>query len=916
MIFGQIRSGVRRLFRLELHDVRRAREDARDELLSYIDARVEQLIAAGFSPAAAQAEALRRLGGTFDEVLEASIRSAQQREREMSVREFFTDFRDDLRFAWRGIRRETLVATFIVLTLALGIGANAAMFGVVDRLLIRGPEHIVRPGEVVRVFRTEHSDVRGDLTSSSHGWVLYDVLRRETRLFQGAAGYAIDAAGIPFGKGSDATLVPFASVNASLFPLLGVQPELGRFFNSTEDSPTTPQPVVVLGYGLWQRAFGGDRGVLGRTARFGDVDYTIIGVAPRGFTGPQLGPVDAWMPLALRSQRVTDHWTTSWDAQWMRLVVRLAPGVSRAQANAGATAALHAAYTGSDPEMATAKITVGALGTDNRGRESVETTISRWLVGVAAIVLLIACANVANLLLARAVRRRREVAVRVALGAGRGRLLRLLLTESMLLALAGGAAGLAVAWGTAMLMRRILLPGLEWPSAPVDARVLGVSLLLALAVGVLTGLVPALRASRPDLTVALKSGTREGGGRTARLRSALTIAQAALSLVLLVGAGLFVRSLLRVRAIDLGLQPDRVLVVQLRYPTDARIDDPGAAGEVLRRTTVLRDVMVRARAVPSVEAASLTVGLSFQSSFGVDLRVPGWDSIPTLEGGGANISAVADDYFATVGTRIVSGRGFTPADRRASEPVAIVSQTMANTLWRGKSPIGDCLYWGESRKDLNVCSRIVGIAADAHSFELREGPSMHYYIPLGQERGIGGTSLLVRPRRGAEQETIAALRPLILDADPSISFVNMRMLQDEVDPQVRPWRLGATIFVLMGMLAVLVAAVGLYSVMSYFVAQRTQEIGVRIALGARPARIVALILRGGVQMVLAGVVLGTVIVVAAGRFVEPLLFDTSSRDPLVLGGVALALCGVAVLASVIPALRAKRVSPVDALRAD
>ncbi len=916
MSFGQVRAGVRRLFRLGIHDPRLARDDAEEELRSYIAARVEQLTAAGFTPTHAHAEALRRLGGSFDDVLAASIRSAQHREKEMSVRELFADFRDDLHFAWRGVRREKLVATFIVLTLALGIGANAAMFGVIDRLLIRGPEYIIRPGEVVRVFRTVHTDARGDLTNSSHGWVMYDLLRQQKQFFQGAAGYAVDPVGFPFGKGSDATLVPFASVTADLFPMLGVRPELGRFFNATEDSPTAPQAVVVLGYGLWQRAFGSARGVIGRTAQFGDVKYTIVGVAPRGITGPQLGPVDAWMPLSLRSASVTDHWTTSWNAQWLRLVVRLAPGVSPAQANDGATAAMRAAYTGNEPEMRSAMVTVGAWSTDNRGRESVETTISRWLVGVAAIVLLIACANVANLLLARAVRRRREVAVRIALGAGRGRLVRLLLAESMLLAFAGGAAGLAVAWGTALLMRRILLPGLEWPSAPVDERVLAVSMLIALAVGVMTGLVPALRASRPDLTDALKAGTREGGGRSSRLRGVLTVAQAALSLVLLVGAGLFVRSLLRVRAVDLGLQPDRVLVVNPRYPTAARMDDAQAVGEVARRKQVLRDVMTRARTLPSVETASLTVGLSFQSSFGVDLRVPGWDSIPTLAGGGAHISAVADDYFATVGTPIVSGRGFAPTDRDGSEPVAIVSVTMASTLWPGKSPIGDCLFWGESQKELHVCSRIVGIAAAAHAFELREGPSMHYCIPLGQERGIGETSLLVRPRLGAESETIAALRPLIIAADPSISFVHLSMLQDNVDPQVRPCRLGATIFVLMGLLAVIVAAVGLYSVMSYFVAQRTQEIGVRIALGAQPARIVSLILRNGVSLALLGVVLGTAVVLAVGRFVEPLLFDTSSRDPLVLSGVALALLGVAVLACVVPALRAKRVSPIDALRAE
>ena len=295
--------------------------------------------------------------------------------------------------------------------------------------------------------------------------------------------------------------------------------------------------------------------------------------------------------MSLQSRNVTTRWWASWNSQWLRIVARVKPGVSPEQASADATAAYQAAYAGNDPLFKATTLWLAALSFDNNGHEAADMTIVRWLIGVTAVVLLIACSNVANLLLARAVRRRREIAVRIALGAGRGRLTRLLLTESLLLAGLGAGAGLAVAWATSLLLRRVLMPGVEWPSAPVDLRVLGVSAAIAVAVGLVTGLAPALRASRPDLTASLKAGARDGGGQTSRLRGVLTVSQAALSLVLLTGAGLFVRSLMHVRAIDLGFQPDRVLVVQVRYPTAARIGDASAAGEVERRRSVYLEAM-------------------------------------------------------------------------------------------------------------------------------------------------------------------------------------------------------------------------------------------------------------------------------------------------------------------------------------
>ncbi len=905
-----IRPRIRRLFRLPLRRRDLLHEDVEDEIRLHLALRAEQLVRDGLSADDARREAQRRFG-SLDEATRTLEQSATRRERHMHAHEWIDELRQDVRYALRLLGRQPAFAVFVMTTLALGIGANAAMFGVVDRLLLRGPEHVRDVDRVRRIFATSNVPGIGEFTTATMGYVTYLGLRGNTHGFERVAAYS--ASQVTIGRGGTSQRVPFAAATADFFPLLGVRPLLGRFYTAEEDRTSGADRVTVLGYGLWRRQFAGDRAVVGKTIVVDDETFTIVGVAPEAFTGADLSPIDLWIPLSITSAKVTSGFTTSWNAQWLQVVARLRPGASDRQASADASAARRRFYDGKDRNDAATRLFVAPLAANNQGKASDESAVTRWLVGVAAIVLLIACANVANLLLARAVRRRREVAVRLALGAGRGRLIRLLLMESVVLAIGGGALGLLVARWTGQAVRAALLPNIEWASSPVSLRVLGVSAVLTLATGVLIGLVPAIQATNPSLTPALKAGTRQGGHQRSRMRGVLTIAQAALSVVLLIGAGLFVRSLWKVRNLDLGFQPDRVLIVGLdwqrlgTFPKGAQRDRERAR----RRDFYLR-ALDSVRMLREVEAAGLAVGTPLQTSFGVDLRVPGWDSIPKMKGGGPYSSAVSEGYFSSVGTGLKRGRVFTRYDRAGSERVAIVSESMAETLWPHGDPLGQCLLIGD---DSIPCARIVGVVADAHRFKIREEPAMHYYVPFGQESGIGGTAVLVRPR-GDLSALVEPLRRVMRALDPDLRYVDVRPLQESIEPQVRPWKLGATVFGIFGVLALAVAAIGLYSVISYVVAQRTHEIGVRIALGARTGEIVRIIVKQGLGSALAGVAIGIALALVAGRFIERLLFDTSPRDLPVFIGVAAALLIVATIASLIPAWRVRNVDPVEALRTE
>ncbi len=542
-------------------------------------------------------------------------------------------------------------------------------------------------------------------------------------------------------------------------------------------------------------------------------------------------------------------------------------------------------------------------------------TVARWLVGVSLIVLLVACANVANLLLARAVRHSREIAVRLALGISRTRLVRMLLAHSLLLAALGGAAALAVVPIAGRVVRAALLPDVEWTTPPLDARVLLVAGGLTLIVGLVTGLLPLAQTARGRLGDALKSDARSGGGRTSRLRTGLAVAQAAFSVLLLVGAGLFVRSLRNARATDLGIEPERVLTVSADWPeATGETPDQRMAERQARRATFYPPALARVRALPEVRSAALAIGTPFHSSFTQHLEVPGLDSVPELPGGGPYIQAVSDGYFETVGLRVLAGRGFGPGDHEGTEPVTIVNRTMARTLWPKGDAIGKCLITGPGKEE-NPCARIVGIVEDAHRFELREKVAMQYYVPLGQERGMGGTMLLVRPR-GRPADAIGTVHATLRGIDSSVLWIEIERLSDSLDPQLQPWRLGATLVGVFGALALLIAAVGLYSLIAYMVASRRHELGVRQALGASPGDVVRLVLKSGLTLAGSGIALGLVLAVIGTPRMRDLLYDASPRDPLVYATVALALLAAAALASLVPARRAARVDPAGALRAE
>jgi len=535
-----------------------------------------------------------------------------------------------------------------------------------------------------------------------------------------------------------------------------------------------------------------------------------------------------------------------------------------------------------------------------------ESRVARWLAGMSTIVLLIACANVANLMLARGARRRRETNVRLALGAGRRRLVGGAVAESVILALLGGALALALArWGGG-LVRSTLLPGVSFPDAAINRYVL----LFTAGASVLAGLPPALAAARHDVGRGMASDSRGNSAARSRVRSVLTVTQAALSVVLLVGAGLFVRSLGELRSLDLGLDTDRLLVADFEF---VEFDpDPSVRAEAYERA------MQRVAALPEVESVAATAS-PFGMSRALGLRVPGLDSIPRLSGGGPYIFSVTPGYFETAGLTITAGRAIDERDGPDATPVVVVSETMARALWPGEDPMGRCVLVGS---DQARCTSVVGVVEDAARNGYRDRPYMAYYLSMPQvdalqlERALGAPSgIYVRshgPASDAESAVTASLRAM----PPQVRWVRVQTLQERLDPQARSWTLGATMFSVFGLLALALAAVGLYSVLAFDVAQRTCELGIRSALGAERARLLRSVLYQGGRLAVLGVAVGLAVAYVAAPRVQDLLFQVSPRDPRVLGAVALTLLAVSLAASLIPGLRATRVDPVAALRAD
>ncbi len=821
--------------------------------------------------------------------------------------------RQDLRYALRGLRKQPLFTIAVVLTLGLGLGVNAAMFGIVDRLLLRPPTYLDAPDRVHQVYLVRTFDGKENYGAWFH-YTRFKDLERWSRSFDGAA--AVTTTDLAVGVGQDAREMPVSPVSAGYWKLFTMKPAIGRFFTAIEDTTPAGASVAVLSYAFWQSRYGGRTEVLGQQLKVARVDFTIIGVAPPGFAGLSTDrmPV-AWIPITTYAGTEftwnpsdLSNWYTKYNISWLTMVVRRKPGVSIAEMDADLSTAYQRSYAyqvSISPRTTPASLTkpraIGAsIHPANGPNASATSKVARWVAGVALVVLLVAAANVANLLLARALRRRREIAVRLALGVTRARLYSQLLAESLLLAVGGGAIGLLLAQVVGSVLRSQFLPtGTEAPVL-ADPRTLLFAGVAVVLVAVLTGLAPALHSGRGELTAALKSGAREGSYHRSKTRAALLVFQGALSMVLLVGAGLFVRSLGQVRSLELGYDLDRLLWVS--------IEERGEKLTEAEKISMRERIAEAARAIPGVENASRAVTVPYWMSWNEGIFVAGHDTaqLNRLE---FLIQAAGPEYLKTMGTRLLQGRFIEPSDTKESPKVMVVSEAMAKLLWPGGSALGKCVREGS---DTTPCTEVVGVAQDIRANEIADDKLLYYYRPITQAGNDGG-GVFVRTRGNPEgfAETVRkALQPLM----PGAGYVTPRPFSEIYAPQVKSWRLGATMFVAFGGLALLLAAIGLYSVISYNVAQRTQELGVRVALGAQASHVIRLVMGEGFRLTLIGLALGAGAALYAGRWVAPLLFKVKPADPTVLGTVTVVLFLAAMGASLVPALRAARVDPNQALR--
>ena len=878
------------------------------ELEAHIELLARDLEHQGLSPHEARLAARRQVGNTT--VLRESSRDAWGFPLLDSVIQ-------DLRYAIRGLLHAPGFTITVVLTLGLGIGANAAMFAVIDRLMFRPFPHMRDPGTVHRVYvQTTINGRRNAYATIPYARYL-DLIGPSQSFSQHAA---VSEWRLGVGVGQDTRIQKVAGVSASFFSFFNLRGLQGRLFTDVEDQRPMGSLVAVLSHEYWQSVLGGGN-VLGQPLRVGKFDYTIIGILPPEFVGTVQGrPPHIFIPITTVPANLNpwqrDIYASQYTWDWMEIIVRRKDGVPVDVANAELTRAYirsRNAQREQNPRVlpdsiAHPRAIVAPLRNGAGPAPGPESRVLKWVSGVAGIVLLIACANVANIMLTRVLRRRREIAVRLALGVSRSRLLGQFVIEALLLALVGVAVGLAFAqWGGSAI-RALLLPEGSTFNLGTDWRTIGVAGACATVAALLSTIGPAVLAARSELTSSLKTGVRDGSHRRSALQTSLLVTQGALSVALLVGAGLFVRSLNRVRDISLGFDVSRVVEV---YP-DFR--DPNL--ESSAEDAALRELLAAAKLIPGTGGAARANSALFRTST-ARLRVAGIDSVEQL--GRFNFQVVSPEYFDVVQTRILHGRGFASSDAPQAPRVAIVSQAMARTLWPGREPLGQCMevtWEAAANVPYAACTTVVGVAEDAAYQGLTDEQRFVYYLNVEQMPVGWARQVLVRLNGEPTATELERVRSALQRVMPGDGLVILRKLQDVVDDQSRSWRLGTTLFVAFGGLAVVVAAIGLYGVIGYTIAQRMHELGMRIALGARSAHILKLVLGQGVAFAAAGVTIGLAIALFASRFVEPLLYKQSPRDPLVYAGVATIMILVGALASLIPAMRAMRADPNRVLRAD
>lgn len=844
--------------------------------------------------------------------------AAKRTSKSASITQLLDDLRQDLHYAARQLRRAPAFAALVIATLAIGIGANATMVGVIDRLLFRPPPEISDPGQLTRLVSTHVSETGEKTAGASVDYPLYLDYQRNIAGLSDVAGYTRPYS-LPLVSNDPSAEAKVSLVTANFFQTLGVRPALGAFFSGRDGFPTTARmggpAVAVISHAFWQRELGGRTDVIGAPIRVGKLSYNIVAVAPPAFRGIENVQPDVWVPITVALEvEFPFRVIYAHDGPYMAAFGRIAPRGSRQQIETQATAvyrALEVTQRSKTDRSQLSRIVAAPIAPARGPDAPREIRITLWLGGVSALVLLIVCANVANLLLGRAFIRRREIAVRLALGAGRGRLARQLLAESLLLSVLGGVFGIVLASVGGGLIQHLLVADVG-ASSFIDLKLLTFTALVALGTSIIVSLVPMLQSTTPDLSNGLRvTSTGAAGGSRLSARSVLLTVQAALCVILLVGAGLFGQSLRRLQQLDLGVDLDHTLqislsgVLQLEMPRNDRL----AIFDAIRN---------RVRSVQGVRSVAMASDI-FRGGRAVSiypLGQPNWVLGPYNSIDGVTYEVPVDSgMFRTLGTRSLRGRDFNSGDIKGARRVTILNEPMAKQLFPGKDALGQCVVLPRSSYERSdECVEVVGILSGFLRMSLVARGARIAYTPFAQDRFRNEPFLLFVSTAGAATAAIEEVRNAVLAVRPDLRKLDIKSMRQDIEPEMRPWNLAANMFMMFAGVALIIATIGLYAVVSSSVAQRTTEIAIRLALGARTHHISGVVSAGSLYAVTAGLGIGMIVAFLVRNSIGAMLFQTSPSDPYVIGGVALLLFGVAVVAMTVPLMRALRVNPSEVMR--